>query len=114
MFVYIRNWNIVYKSNKKVDFIPDALVMSCWFNLSDNLVLEDWKIRIYEKSKQFEKDIHKYQLSEKIESLEFQNNKLEKIANKKTEKELELKKDAWKFERELYLLKQMKQCWKHL
>lgn len=114
MFVYIRNGNIVYKSNNKVDFIPDASVIGCWFNLNDNLIFEDGQVRIYEKSKQFEKDIHKYRLSEKIESLEFQNDKLEQIANKKVEKDLELKKEPGKFERELYLLKNMKQCWKHL
>ena len=111
--MYIKNGNIICKSNSKVDFIKDAQVVWCWFNLTDNLVFEDGKVKIYEKSKQFEKDIHKYKLSEKIESLEFQNNKLEKIDNDKTKKNLELKKDAGKFERELYLLKQMKQCWKH-
>jgi hypothetical protein len=110
MFVYIRNGNIIYKSNTKVDFLPDASVIGCWFSLNDNLVFEDWQVRIYEKSKQFEKDIHKYRLSEKIESLEFQNDKLEKIANTKTEKQLRLKKEAGKYEREIYLLNQMRKC----
>jgi hypothetical protein len=111
MFVYEKNGNIIFKSNQKVDFIKDANVIWCWFSLSDNLVIEDGKVKLYEKSKQFEKDIHKYKLSEKVKDLEFQNNKLEKIANDKTKKKMNFKK-VGKFERELYLLKQMKQCWK--
>lgn len=107
MFVYIKNGNIIFKSNTKVDFIKGATVVWCWFSLSDNLVFEDGIVKQYEKSKQFEKDIHKYKLSQQIESLEFQNNKLEKIANEKIQKK---KKEVTKFDRELYLLKNMRKC----
>lgn len=112
MYVYVKNGNIIYKDNKKVDFIKDAQVIQCWFNLNDNLVFEDGNIRVYEKSKQFEKDIHKYRLKQEINSLEYQNDKLEKIANKQVKKERKLKNETSKFERELYLLNNMKQCWK--
>ena len=107
MFVYVKNWNIVYRSNTITKIIPDSMEIKCWFSLNDNLVFEDWEIRIYEKSKQFEKDIHKYKLSKQIESLEFQKNKLEKIANEKVKKET-FKKEPTKFDRELYILRQMK------
>ena len=111
--MYVKNGNIICKSNSKVDFIKDAQVIWCWFNLTDNLIFEDGKVRIYEKSKQFEKDIHKYRLEQEINSLEYQNDKLEKIANIKVKDERKFKKETSKFERELYLLNNMKQCWKH-
>lgn len=107
MFVYVKNGNILYKSNTKSNIIPDAMEIKCWFSLNDNLVFEDWEIRIYEKSKQFEKDIHKYKLSKQIESLKFQNDKLEKIANDKVTKET-LVKNPTKYNRDIYLLRQMK------
>ncbi|MBO7695081.1 MAG: hypothetical protein J6T10_20875 [Methanobrevibacter sp.] len=75
--------------------------------MNDNLIFEDGEVRIYEKSKQFEKDIHKYKLSKQIESLELQKEKLEKIANEKVKKET-FKKEPTKFDRELYILRQMK------
>ena len=113
MFVYVKNGNILYKSNTRSNIIPWAMEIKCWFSLNDNLVFEDWEVRIYEKSKQFEKDIHKYQLKTKIKNLEFKNKKLEKAANKNVKEKMELRKEATKFDRELYLLRQMKQCWKH-
>lgn len=107
MFVYVKNGNIVYKSNTRRNLIPDSTEIRCWFSLNDNLVFEDGEVRIYEKSKQFEKDIHKYKLSKQIKSLEFQNDKLEKIANKKIKKEV-LVKEPTKYDRDIYLLRQMK------
>lgn len=107
MFVYVKNGNILYKSNTRSNIIPGAMEIKCWFSLNDNLVFEDWEVRIYEKSKQFEKDIHKYKLSKQIKSLELQNNKLEKIANEKIKKKT-LTKEPTKYDRDLYLLRQMK------
>jgi len=106
MFVYVKNGNIIFKSNTRSNLFPDASEIWCWFSMNDNLIFEDWEVRIYEKSKQFEKDIHKYKLSKQIESLEFQKEKLEKIANEKVKKEI--LKDPTKFDRELYLLRQLK------
>ena len=114
MYVYVKNGNIIYKSMTHASFLKDVSEISCWFGLNDNLIFEDGQVRIYEKSKQFEKDIHKYKLAKTIKSLEFEKEKLEKIANDKTKKELESKGETGKFERELYLLKKMKQCWKPL
>lgn len=111
MYVYVRNGNIIHVSNSKVDYIKDADVYGCWFSLSDNLIFEDGKVKIYEKSNQFDKDIHKYHLKSKINSLEFQNTKLEKIANENVKKDLELKQDTTKFNRELYLLKNLRKWW---
>jgi hypothetical protein len=111
MYVYVRNGNIIHVSNSKVDFLKDADVYGCWFSLSDNLIFEDWKVKIYEKSNQFDKDIHKYHLKSKIHSLEFQNGKLEKIANQTVKNDMELKRETTKFDRELYLLKQLKKWW---
>lgn len=105
--MYIKNGNIIFKSNTRTNLFPDASEVWCWFSMNDNLVFEDWQVRIYEKSKQFEKDIHKYKLSKQIETLEFQNNKLEKIANEKIKKKT-LTKEPTKYDRDIYLLRQMK------
>lgn len=105
--MYIKNGNIIFKSNTRTNLFPDASEVWCWFSMNDNLVFEDGQVRIYEKSKQFEKDIHKYKLSKQIKSLEFQNNKLEKIANEKIKKKT-LTKEPTKYDREIYLLRQMK------
>lgn len=107
MFVYVKNGNIIFKSNTRTNLFPDASEVWCWFSMNDNLIFEDWQVRIYEKSKQFEKDIHKYKLSKQIESLEFQNDKLEKIANEKIKKKT-LTKEPTKYDRDIYLLRQMK------
>lgn len=111
--MYIKDGNIVYRSMEKTNFIKDAIIIDCWFSMNDNLIFENGEVRIYEKSKQFEKDIHKYKLTEKIKSLEFQNGKLDKIAKDQVKKDLELQRETTKFDKEIYLLKQMKQCWKH-
>jgi hypothetical protein len=105
--VYVKNGNIIFKSNTRTNLFPDASEVWCWFSMNDNLIFEDWQVRIYEKSKQFEKDIHKYKLSKQVESLEFQNNKLEKIANEKIKKKT-LTKEPTKYDRDIYLLRQMK------
>lgn len=105
--MYVKNGNIIFKSNTRTNLFPDASEVWCWFSMNDNLIFEDWQVRIYEKSKQFEKDIHKYKLSKQIESLEFQNNKLEKIANDKIKKKT-LTKEPTKYDRDIYLLRQMK------
>ena len=107
MFVYVKNGNIVYKSNTRSNIIPDAMEIWCWFSMNDNLVFEDGQVRIYEKSKQFEKDIHKYRLSREIKSLKIQNDKLEKIASEKIKNET-LTKEPTKYDKDLYLLKKMK------
>lgn len=105
--MYVKNGNIIFKSNTRTNLFPDASEVWCWFSMNDNLIFENWQVRIYEKSKQFEKDIHKYKLSKQIESLEFQNNKLEKIANEKVKKKT-LVKEPSKYDRDVYLLRHMK------
>lgn len=105
--MYVKNGNIIFKSNTRTNLFTDASEIWCWFSMNDNLIFEDWQVRIYEKSKQFEKDIHKYKLSKQVESLEFQNNKLEKIANEKIKKKT-LTKEPTKYDRDIYLLRQMK------
>lgn len=105
--MYIKNGNIIFRSNTRTNLFPDASEVWCWFSMNDNLVFEDWQVRIYEKSKQFEKDIHKYKLSKQIESLEFQNDKLEKITNEKIKKETLVEKPS-KYNKDLYLLRKMK------
>ena len=105
--MYIKNGNIIFKSNTRTNLFPDASEVWCWFSMNDNLIFEDGQVRIYEKSKQFEKDIHKYKLSKQVESLEFQNDKLEKIANEKIKKKT-LTKEPTKYDRDIYLLRQMK------
>lgn len=111
MFVYVKNWNIIYKSKDRVKFIKDSDEIQCDYNLNDNLIFEDGEVRIYEKSKQFEKDVHKYYLDEEINNLKHKNKDLEQIANKKVTKDLELKErwlEANEYQRKIYLLKNLR------
>ena len=50
MFVYVKNWNIIYKSKDRVKFIKDSDEIQCDYNINDNLIFEDGEVRIYEKS----------------------------------------------------------------
>ena len=111
MYVYVKNWNIVYKSDKRSNLIKDAIEMQTTYTKNDNIIFEDGEIRIYEKTKQFEKDVHKYRLDEKIKKLEHHNKDLEQIANKKITKDLELNErwlEANEYQRKIYLLKNLR------
>lgn len=111
MYVYVKNGNIVYKSENKVNWIKDCMEIWCWYSMNDNLIFEDWEVRIYEKSKQFEKDVNKYSLQKKIDHLEKQNENLTQIANKKITKEMELETrwlEANEHQRLLYLVRNMR------
>ena len=114
MYLYIRNWNIIHKSEKKKQLI--------WFLqwcqiLEDhqkwNLIYEKWKIVEYEKSKQREEDSNKYHLTKENQNLKRENDRLEKIAK------IEVKnksKRYWEwekltdFEKNIYLLNHLKEC----
>lgn len=111
MYVYIKNWNIVFKSDKRSNLIKDSIEIYTDYTKNDNLIFENGEVRLYEKSNQFEKDVHKYQLDEKIKKLEHNNKDLEKIANIKITKELELEErwlEANEYQRKIYLLKNLR------
>lgn len=112
MYVYIKNWNIIHKSEQKKQLL--------WFlegcqiyedNQKWNLIFENWKIKIYEQSKQREEDSNKYHLTKENNKLKKENKKLETIANAKITNELELEtkgQEANSYQRNIYLLKNMK------
>ena len=111
MYVYVKNWNIVYKSDNRSNLIKDAMEIYTDYTRNDNLIFEDGEVRVYEKTKQFEKDVHKYWLDEKIKRLEHDNKDLETIANKKVTKDLELEErwlEANEYQRKIYLLKNLR------
>lgn len=111
MYVYVKNWNIVYKSQTRVNWIKDSMEIICWYNMNDNLIFEDGEVRIYEKSKQYEKDVNKYKRQKQVDLLQKKNEELTQIANKKITKEMELDKkglEANEHQRLLYLLRNMR------
>lgn len=112
MYLYIRNWNIIHKSEQKKQLL--------WFlegcqiyedNQKGNLIFENGKVKIYEQSKQREEDSNKYHLTKENNQLKKENKKLENIANNKVYKELELEtkwQEANSYQRNIYLLKSMR------
>lgn len=112
MYLYVKNGNIIHRSESKKQLL--------WFlewcqiyedNQKWNLIFENWKVKIYEQSKQREEDSNKYHLTKENNQLKKENKKLEKIANNKVYKEFELDKkgmEANSYQRNIYLLKSMR------
>lgn len=114
MFLYIRNWNIIHKSEQKkqlLGFLKECQVYED--NQKWNLIFENWKIKVYEKSKQWEEDSNKYHLSKENNNLKKENEKLEKIA-KIGVKEKSKRYGDWEkltdFEKNIYMLNHLKEC----
>ena len=79
--------------------------------MTDRLIFEWGKVKIYEESKQYAEDINRYHLQRELQRTKKKNEDLLKIANNKVEKEMELKtknQEVWEYHRTLYLLKNMK------
>lgn len=106
---------IIHKSYdlKHDDFLKWASVTIVDCKPTDNLILEDWHIKIYEHSKQWNEDSNKYHLSKENERLKNENDKLEKIAKIWVETKSQR---YWKwekltdFEKNIYLLNHLKEC----
>lgn len=81
------------------------------YTMTDNLIFEGNQIKRYENSKQYIEDTNRYHLTKELDDTKRKNSELEKIANAKVRKELELdiKWEAdWEYQRKLYLLRNMR------
>lgn len=79
--------------------------------MTDKLIFEDAKIKIYENSRQYVEDTNRYHLQKELKEERRKNGELIKIANEKVRKEMELDAkgvDPDNYQRKLYLLKQMR------
>ena len=76
MFVYIKWWQIVYKSCCKNQNINFEEMIECEFEVSDKLVYEDWVIKRYELSKQYLRDKKIAELDRENRILKFNNYQL--------------------------------------
>lgn len=114
MYVYVSDkWNIILKSEKR-------LTKMWWkyreyqveYENTDNLIFEGGQVIKYENSKQYIEDTNQYHLQKQINELERKNKDLEKIANTKVTKDLELDvkgQEANEYQRKIYLLKHMRE-----
>lgn len=85
--------------------------VECNYNVTDNLIYEDGKVKRYENSKQYIEDTNRYGLNKELEDTKRRNKELTKIANKTVKEELELdklNKEPNEYQRKIYLLKQMR------
>jgi len=59
IFVYIRKWDIVYRSQEKLQSISCDYVLETHYGMKDNIILEDNQVKLYTNSKQYliDKDI---------------------------------------------------------
>ena len=110
IYVYIKNWWIVKKSEDIVNGISYDSVERVNYDMKDKLIYEDWRVAKYDiNSKQYRKDHDIDTLEEKVENLEMKNEELRMIADSKVKKDLELKDDQdMEYKRKLYLLKNMR------
>lgn len=106
----MRDWMIIHKSDKLKhdDFLKWATAVIVDYKPTDNLIIENWQLKIYERSKQRDEDSNKYHLSKQVERLEKRNDDLIKIANTKVKKEMRLDikwQEPDEYHRKLYLLR---------
>ena len=90
MYVYVRNGMIIHKSLciKYDDFLKWSTAMIVECNPTDNLIIEDWQIKIYERSNQFVEDSNKYALLKEKRKLENENARLKPIAEREVRNQL--------------------------
>lgn len=114
MYYYIRNWNIIHRSESKKQLL--GFLQWCQIyedNQKGNMIFEDWKIKVYEKSKQWEEDSNKYHLMKENQNLKNENEKLERIAKVEVEqksKRYGKEETLTDFEKNIYLLNHLKEC----
>ena len=114
MYVYIKNGNIIHKSNKKkllIGFLEWCQILE--EENTDRCIYENWKLVKYEKSKQREEDSNKYHLTIENENLKKENNKLERIAKVEVKNKSKRYGDGetlTDFEKNIYLLNHLKEC----
>ena len=113
MYVYVSDkWNIIMKSNIRLTGLWNQYrEYDTAYTMEDNLIFEENQIKKYENSKQYIEDTNRYKLNKELEDTKRKKEELEKIANMKVRKELELdvKWEAdWEYQRKIYLLRNMR------
>ena len=110
MYVYVRDGKIRLKSEIRMK-APGCKEYKTDHKMTDRLIYEGWEIKIYEHSKQYGEDINRYHLQKELRRTQKKNEQLQRIADNKIEKEMELKTKNQKvseYHRQIYLLKHMK------
>lgn len=113
MYVYVTDkWNIILKSEKRLTKMWGKYrEFRTEYKNTDNLIYEGGKIIRYEDSKQYIEDSNRYKLDKQINELTRKNKDLEKIANSKVRKELELDvkwEQANEYQRKVYMIRNMR------
>lgn len=113
MYVYVTDkWNIILKSEKRLTKMWGKYrEFRTEYSNTDNLIYEGGKIIRYEDSKQYIEDSNRYKLDKQINELTRKNKDLEKIANSKVRKELELDvkwEQANEYQRKIYMIRNMR------
>ena len=89
IYVYIKNWWIIKKSETIVNGISYDSVEWLDYNITDKLIYEDWRVVKYDiNSKQYRKDHNIDTLEEKVEKLEKSNKRLKVIADREIRNQL--------------------------
>ena len=83
IYVYIKNWWIIKKSETIVNWLSYDEVQQVNYNINDKLIYDKWKIVKYEESEQYKKDKwilwveeERDMYKQKLEKKEMQYNKL--------------------------------------
>ena len=113
MYVYVSSkGNIIIRSSFRITGLQNQYrEYITEYSQTDNLIFEDNQIKKYENSKQYIEDTNRYHLTHELEETKRKKSELEKIANMKVRKELELdvKWEAdGEYQRKLYLLRNMR------
>lgn len=113
MRVYVSDkWNIILKCNERqIKLWGKYREYRVEYKDTDNLIYEGGKIIKYENSKQYIEDTNRYHLTKELNEEKRKNTELEKIANAKVTKELELEErwlDANEYQRKIYSLRNMR------
>ena len=111
MYLYIKNWCIIYKSKERkplLGFLQWCTIEEYLGDSTDNLIYENGQLKKYENSKQFIKDSNRYYTEKELRETKRKNAELLKIANTKMKREMDLKQEPDEFHRKLYLLNNMK------
>jgi hypothetical protein len=75
MYVYLKNYRIYHKSDTK-KLLPETSIVECNFAVSDDLIYENWEIKLYEQSEQWKKDHQIEDISVQNEALLKENEEL--------------------------------------
>ena len=115
MYVYVKGGKIWMQSENRIK-APWFKEYQTDHKMTDKLIFEDGKVKIYEQSRQYIEDTDRYHLEKQLRIQTKRNKDLETIANAKVQKELELDtkgQTADGYQRNIYLLKNKRQWLQH-